>query len=322
MPTCIDSELKAALDLAPVLPAGATDVLDHRAVRDSYQASCRASQTPYPASLTIEDHRFASRGGRSVALRLYRPRELCGADAQPALIYLHGGGWVVGSIETHDTIVATLATRSNVVVASVEYALAPEHPYPAAIEDVEAASSWLIARAESFGLDTRRIAFGGDSAGANLAASACLRARDAGDVQRFAAQMLVYPVVDCDASRASMRDDADAPVLSAALTRWFIECYLGKLADDPAWRDSSAFPMHAQSLAGLPPAFVVTAGHDPLCDEGITYAERLVRERVNVTTRHAPDLTHGFLRYRAASRRANEEFDAACAWLAATLGRN
>ena len=322
MPTPIDFELKAALDVAPTLPLGSTDGLDHRALRDSYEAAGRASRTPHSALLVVDDHRFASHGGRSVALRLYRPQRERGANARPAMIYLHGGGWVVGSIETHDAIAAALATRAGVVVASIEYSLAPEYPYPAAVEDVEAAMAWLTEHADAFGLDPKRIAIGGDSAGANLAASACIRARDAGDAHRFAAQMLIYPVMDCDASRASIRDNADAPVLSAALLRWFIDRYVGKVADDPTWRDPSAFPMHAESLAGLPQAFVVTAGHDPLCDEGIAYAARLVRERVNVTVRHAPDLTHGFMRYRAASRRANQEFDATCAWLAATLGEN
>ena len=324
MPHAIDRELQAALDLAPTLPSGPTDALDYRVLRMGYEAAGRASRTPYPDSLVVTDHRFESAGGRMVSLRLYTPQARQENAPAPGLLFLHGGGWVVGSIETHDPITAALAVRAGVIVASVDYALAPEHPHPAAIEDVEAAALWLVEHAGRLGIDAARIAVGGDSAGGNLAASACIRARDAGNAQRYAAQLLIYPAVDRNGAYDSYRRNADAPILSAALMRWFIDQYLGakvddRSRDDPSWRDASAFPMFAETLTDLPPTFVVTAGHDPLCDEGMAYAARLVRDGVNVTARHAPDLTHGFVRYHGASRRANEELDAACAWLSATL---
>ena len=324
MPHAIDRELQAALDLAPTLPSGPTDGLDYRVLRMGYEAAGRASRMPYPDSLVVTDHRFESAGGRMVSLRLYTPQARQEDALAPGLLFLHGGGWVVGSIETHDSITAALALRAGVVVASVDYALAPEHPYPAAIEDVEAAALWLVDHAGRLGVDAARIAIGGDSAGGNLAASACIRARDAGNAQRYAAQLLIYPAVDRNGTYDSYRRNANAPILSTALMRWFIDQYVGaKLddhsRDDPSWRDAGAFPMLAESLTDLPPAFVVTAGHDPLCDEGMAYAARLVRDGVNVTVRQAPDLTHGFVRYHGASRRANEELYAACAWLSATL---
>lgn len=221
-------------------------------------------------------------------LRFYRG--LGAADPSPALLFLHGGGWVLGNLDSHDSVCRMLANLARCRVLAVDYRLAPEHPFPAALDDGIAAAWWLHARSDELGVDRARLGVGGDSAGANLAAVLALLGRD-GALPAFDYQALIYPATDLTCAHdAHLREMPDVG-LTPATMRWFIAQYLGE-ASPTDWRAS---PLRAESLAGTPPAFVVTAGHDPLCDEGEAYARRLMDEGVPVTHLHLPDQIHGFV---------------------------
>lgn len=262
---------------------------------------------PRPPGMAVSD-RTAPTAAGPVRLRFYRPRALAGDAAAPTLLYIHGGGWTVGSLETHDPIAAGIAEETPCCVVSVGYSLAPEHPFPAAYHETAAAGAWLEANAGALGLDARRIAIGGDSCGANLGTAVALAARDAG-LRRYCFQLLIYGVFDTDFDTPSMRRNAEAPFLDRALMMWFWRQYLGgaETTDDPR-----AAPLRAEDLGGLPPAFVSTAEYDPLLDEGEAYAARLRAAGVPVEYRRAPALMHGFMRVRRLSRYAEEEFAAVC----------
>lgn len=261
---------------------------------------------PHPPGMTVSD-RVAPTAAGPVPLRLYRPRALAGERKAPALIYIHGGGWTVGSLDTHDPIAAGIAEDTPCVVVSVGYSLAPEHPFPAAYREIEAVGAWLEAEAGALGLDAKRIAIGGDSCGANLGTAVAIAARDAG-LRRYCYQLLIYGAFDTDFERPSMRRNAEAPFLDRALLIWFWRQYLGaEHSDDPR-----AVPLRAKDLRGLPPAFINTAEYDPLVDEGEAYAARLRAAGVPVEYRRAPALMHGFMRVRRLSRYAEEEFAAVC----------
>lgn len=308
----IDPFVVKALSQAPsTLPADVSDI-QVEVLRENYEVAARAARQPYPPELTVSDYQVKN-GDRTFAVRVYRPA--C-ATSVPGVLYLHGGGWVIGSIDSHDTITAAMALRTGALVASVDYALAPEHPHPAAIEDVEAAAAWLLENAATLGVDPKRLAISGDSAGAHLATLFGVRAALDLRTNPFSSQLLFYPAVDGGANTPSFRENAHAPVLSAALMRWFLDAYC-----PPEERHSPrAFPLHATSLRGQPEAYIVSAGHDPLRDEAAQYAGRLATDGVSVTYRHAADLVHGFLRLCAVSSRARDEFDLGCAWLVRSLG--
>ncbi|WP_433474228.1 alpha/beta hydrolase fold domain-containing protein [Spirillospora sp. CA-142024] len=226
--------------------------------------------------------------GAVIPARIYRP-----VPGTPpcTMVYFHGGGWVTGDLEYSDELCRHLAHDAGCAVVSVEYRLAPEHPFPVPLADAYASLVWAADAVAAGG----RLAVGGDSAGANLAAACALRARDHGP--RLAFQLLVYPVTDHDFTRPSYVREADAFPIGAEAMRWFWDRY----APDPAVRDDPALsPLRAVSLAGLPPAHVVLAGHDPLRDEGAAYAERLRNAGVPVSLREYAGLGHGFFRLTGA----------------------
>jgi acetyl esterase len=206
------------------------------------------------------------------------------------LVWFHGGGFVLGSIEVSDVTCRDLAVQAGVVVVSVGYRLAPEHPYPAGLDDCYAALVWVTATAGDLGVDPRRVAIGGDSAGGNLAAVVALAARDRGgpDV-RF--QLLVYPVTDALMSYPSTRDNGQGHMLTDDAMKWFIELYLGEQGDP---KDPLVSPIYADDLAGLPPALVITAEYDPLRDEGEAYGARLQQGRVAAKVSRYDGMIHGF----------------------------
>jgi acetyl esterase len=222
--------------------------------------------------------------------RLYVPPAAPGAEA-PLLVYYHGGGWVIGDLDTHDGPCRFLASHSGVAVLSVDYRLAPEHPFPAAAEDAIAAYSWAAVNAARLGFDPNRIAVGGDSAGGNLAAAVCLMAREQ-TAPPPALQLLIYPVTDASGAEMPSRQMFDEGFL---LTRrdmdFFENHYLppGSDRDDPR-----VSVLKAEDLSGLPPAYVATAGFDPLRDEGEAYALRMRDAGVRVTLRRHPGLVHTF----------------------------
>jgi len=229
--------------------------------------------------------------------RLYTPAG--GAPvAKPLLVFYHGGGWVIGDLETHDGVCRFLAAHSGAKVLSIEYRLAPEHPFPAPIEDAYVAFDWAVAQAEGLGADPTRIAVGGDSAGANMATVVCHMARDGGG-PRPAMQLLIYPPTDALGRPRSRQLFAEGFLLTANDMDWFQECYLPNRADDA---DPRASVLRAEDLSGLPPAYVATAGFDPLRDEGEAYAERMKEAGVGVALRRHQGLIHSFANLTAVSR--------------------
>jgi acetyl esterase len=227
--------------------------------------------------------------GGPLRLRLYRAAGTGADEILPCLLYLHGGGWVLGDLDSHDGICCRLANEAGCCVVAVHYRLAPEHPFPAALEDAAASLRWLSREAVSLRIDPARIAVGGDSAGGNLAAVLALMGRD-GTVPASVFQLLLYPALDM--TMESYAGTTEGMTITPATMRYFIDHYVPDPADRTDWRAS---PLNAATLAGTPPAFVLTCGHDPLRDEGRLYASRLEREGVPVTALHLSDQTHGML---------------------------
>jgi len=236
----------------------------------------------------IKDCRIAGPGGE-IPIRIYTPTV---PRPSGAVVYFHGGGWVVGSIETHDGLCRALANAAGCVVVSVAYRLAPEYPYPAGRDDAYAATCWVAEHAIEIGADPRRIAVAGDSAGGNLAAVVALMARDRRG-PKLALQALLYPVVDCDIETRSYHEYAEGYLLSRDAMAWFWRLYLN--GDDHA-REAYVSPLRAGDLGRLPPAIVITAEYDPLCDEGDAYAARLAAAGVEVAHTRYPGMVHGFIR--------------------------
>lgn len=244
---------------------------------------------PWPTPVAeVLDHDFEGPAGR-VPVRVHRPRR--SDRPMPALVYFHGGGFVIGGFATHDGTCRALAAGGDCVVVSIDYRLAPEHPFPAAVDDALAGFRWVRDHAESLGVDPARVAVGGDSAGGNLAAVVCLLERDAeGAPPAF--QLLIYPATDMTRSFPSHRALGGGFFLETPTLDWFLDHYLPPSVDRRDWRAS---PLFAETLAGLPPALVVTAGFDPLRDEGEAYAARLRDAGVGVVELREPGLVHGFV---------------------------
>jgi acetyl esterase len=307
----LDPELRGFVDLAAEVFDVASELLPLAAQRRVYGDFCRRFDGPRPDGIEVHDLAFPGPAGR-LPVRRYRPR---GAGLLPAVIYLHGGGWVFGNPDTHDQITAALAARVGAAVFSVDYRLAPEHVFPAAFDDGYAALCHVFAAAADLGVDRRRIALAGDSAGANLAAAIALAARDrAGPA--IAGQALVYGVFSTDFDRPSCHEHAEAPFLSRASMFDYVGAYLG---GPTASADPYVAPIAAASHAGLPPAFIAAAGIDPLRDDSAAYAERLRLAGVAVEHRCAAGLVHGYLRAVGSCRAAAIEQAALCDWLSRRL---
>src|SRR5215468_2192594 len=273
----------------------ATNALGLPPMEQMSPAAARASMRERTAGLgpveevaRTEDHRVPVEGG-AITVRCYTPK---GPGPFPVHVYFHGGGWVIGDIETHDGICRSLANAAGCVVASVDYRLAPEHKYPVAAQDAFAATRWIAREAGRLGVDGGRIAVGGDSAGGNLAAAVALMARD-GDGPPLALQVLVYPVTHHSFDTPSYREHAEGYLLTRSAMRWFWNHYLPRQEDG---LEPLASPLLSRSLHGLPPALVITAEYDPLRDEGEAYAARLGEAGVPVTVTRYPGMIHGFLR--------------------------
>jgi len=236
------------------------------------------------------DASFSGPGG-PIPVRIYRPLGSAPAEVLPVLMYFHGGGWVFGNLDSHDRLCRSLANRARCCVIAVDYRLAPEHRFPAAVEDAIAAIEHAASNAEGLRIDPRRIAAAGDSAGGNLVAVAALHFRDQGG-PRLALQVLLYPVTDLRMGSDAYRRLGSGYLLTAERMRYFARQYLNEPADAAVWRAS---PLLAPSLADLPPALVITASHDPLVDEGKAYADRLAAEGGRARYTCYAGMIHGFM---------------------------
>lgn len=240
------------------------------------------------------------------SLRVYRPVK---NETLPALVFFHGGGWTIGDLDTHDVLCRQLAIGARCVVISVDYRLGPEYPFPAALDDCFAATRYVAENAEK--LRIRGIAVGGDSAGGNLAAVVSLLARDAG-APPLAFQLLIYPATDQRLASASHERNAQGYLLTRDAMEFFRRCYLPNERD---WQDWRASPLLAKSHAKLPPALLITAGYDPLLDEGRAYADKLKAAGVAVEYREYSDMVHGFILFGGVLDTANAAVADCCAAL-------
>lgn len=237
----------------------------------------------------IENRKIPGPAGE-IPVRIYTP-VAAGAEPLPCLVYYHGGGWVIGDLETHEGACRLLANGSGCRVVSVDYRLAPEHVFPAAVDDCYAAVKWVSENARQIGIDPNRIAVGGDSAGGNLSAVVCQTARDSGG-PAIAFQLLIYPATDMTLATPSKKENAVGYFLEGKLMDYFYQHYVPKGADENDPRHS---PLRARNFSGLPPAYVITAQYDVLRDEGRMYAEKLQAAGVKVTLVNYESMIHGFV---------------------------
>lgn len=266
-------------------PLNEMSVADARA---TYAAAVAEYGLPAEPVNNITDRGIPGPGG-AIPIRIYTPLDTL-RRAMPALVYFHGGGYVLGDLDVVHSACTILANRAHAVVVSVDYRLAPEHPFPAAVEDAWAATRWVADNATLLDVDPERIAVGGDSAGATLAAVTALANRDS-DYPALAYQLLFYPVTDVAARSASFERNGDGYFLTAEMMAWFIGHYLPEYGDR---RDERVSPLRATNLSDLPPALVVTAEYDPLCDEAEAFAQALNAAGTEATTARYPGQIHAF----------------------------
>jgi acetyl esterase len=298
----MDPDARRVVDLIALAGTPPLSAVTPSAARLQYRNTRRVMQKPPQEVATVRD---LDAGG--ITLRLY---EGIGAAPGPCLVYFHGGGWVIGDIESHDGVCRQLANEAACRVISVEYRLAPEHPFPAPVDDAAAALRWIVANVATLGVDPARIAVGGDSAGGNLAAVVALMGRD-GAVPPPCFQMLIYPATDLGCATASYARYTSDVTLTADAMIWFRDQYIGAAGDPADWRLS---PLRAD-LTGVAPAFVLTAGYDPLCDEGIAYAAALDAAGVQTAHLHWPTQVHGFITMGRMIKAADTALDIAGAML-------
>jgi len=288
--TELDPDAQRVLDLIRESGRPPYETLEPPVAREFYRKA-RGVLQPDPPEVAEVRELSISREQGALPLRLYRGLGTEAGAVLPALIFFHGGGWVIGDLDTHDVVCRKLANLAGVAVIAVDYRLAPEHKFPAAVDDCVQATEWIAAHAEALGVDRARLAVGGDSAGGNLAAVVALIARDRG-APRLRFQLLIYPATDLAMDQASHHQVTDGLPLTHATMTWFGDHYLRGPADQRDWRAS---PLRASDLGGLPPAYVLTVGFDPLRSEGEAYVEALRRAGVPTEHRHFERQMHGFI---------------------------
>jgi acetyl esterase len=302
----LDSQLKAML--AAVVASGAPDLADLPPPmgREMYRQIFAQGDLP-PADVMIEDRSIAGPGG-ALPLRIYTPRRKNGTPG--VALYFHGGGFVLGDLNIYDSTCRTICADSGCIVVAVDYRLAPEHPFPAAVEDCHAALAWLAAHAAEIGGDPARLAVCGDSAGGNLAAVLALMARDAGIALRY--QVLIYPVTSAaPGDLPSHTEFGEGYVLSRKAMVAFSRHYFGDTARAPDWRGA---PLLADGLSGVAPALIMVGGYDVLRDDGVAYADALTEVGVPTTLVEYRGLSHGFINmasFLTAGRMALDQVSAA-----------
>ena len=283
--------------------------------RSSYRSRRTFTQPDAPEVFKVED-KVVSYEGVNVPVRVYHPHAAQSQAALPGLVYLHGGGWTVGDLDTHDVLCRSLCLQADIVVVSVDYRMGPEHKFPAAYDDTVAAFNWTVAHAASLGIDASRIAIGGDSAGGNLSAAACLGLR--GQAVQPAFQLLIYPATIMWQDTASYHANGKGYMLTQESIAYYTENYLRNREDAKDWRAS---PQLAESHAGLAPAFVMTAGFDPLRDEGLMYANALSKAGVSAQYICFQRQIHGFITMGRVMQEANTAVSLCASVLRANLHR-
>lgn len=281
---------RALLDLIAERGVPPTHTLSPAEARAVYRDR-RGFTQPAPPPVASVTELSAEGPHGTIPLRLYRPLGTMAEQVLPALVYYHGGGWVIGDLDTHDTLCRELANHSGCAVVSVDYRLAPEHRFPAAVDDSSAAARWVHRQAAALHIDPDRIAVGGDSAGGNLAAVVALAARDAGDLP-LAYQLLIYPATDQHRSAPSHTTNGEGYLLTRDTMAYFTGHYIPEPARYADWRAS---PLLHPDLSRLPPALVLTAGYDPLRDEGLAYAQKLSQAGNVATHLSFERQIHGFI---------------------------
>ena len=299
----LDPDSQAYLDLIKKLGRPPINALPPLQARETYRRGRMVTQPDLPQVDRVKE--FAAGGPHGpVPVRVYRGAGTADMGVLPVLVYYHGGGWVLGDLDSHDWVCRKIANAAHCAVVSVDYRMAPEHVFPAAYEDCLAAVHWVKANAHMLRVDASRMAVGGDSAGGNLAAAVALAVRDAGI--KLKAQILVYPAVDLSMSGDYYGRFTKDLILTDETMRWFIDLYLPKPEHRKDWRAS---PLLAPTLKGLPPALVLLAGFDPLCAEGEVYAARLQKDGVATTVKPYPGQLHGFVSNGRLLPKANNAID-------------
>jgi acetyl esterase len=286
----LDGQARELLEFLRGLGYPPTRAVDIELARSNYRASRVLLHPVAPAVSLVENLKCSGLGG-AISLRHYRAAGLAADAVVPGLVFLHGGGWNTGDLDTHDVLCRQLANVLRGAVVAVDYRLAPEHPFPAAFDDALAALDWMATNCARLRIAADQIVVGGDSAGGNLAAAIALAARDSGG-PALAAQLLVYPATDAGMTFPSYQQSGTGYMLEAIQMEWNWAQYCPSADRATNWQVS---PHAASSLAGLPPAIVITAGYDPLRDEGLAYADRLHAAGVPVVAECFEGMIHGFL---------------------------
>jgi acetyl esterase len=301
----VDPQIQTLLDMGAGVPA--TNTLSVTQARAQYEGRIRLMAQPAAVD-AVREQGIQGPGG-DLRLRIYRPR---GEGPFPLLAFFHGSGFVLCSLDTHDGMCRNLCAGSGCVVVSVDYRLAPEHKFPAGLDDCVFATRWIANHASELEGDASRLAVGGDSAGGNLAAAAALRLRDEGGPP-LVGQLLIYPVTDYHSpGTPSYRENAEGYGLTRDTMVWFWDHYLTEAAQGA---DPHASPLRASDLANLPPALVQTAEYDPLRDEGEAYAAKLRAAGTPATLSRWDGMNHGFLFWVGRVDKAGEAMRECCSWL-------
>jgi acetyl esterase len=308
MPVVLDPDSKAVYDAFLAANRPPYESGTPAQAREMYLAASFVSNPEPPELESAKDISIPAPHG-AIPARIYTPKTLPKNDGlSPCLVFLHGGGFVIGNLDSHDVVCRKLAHEGEMIVISVDYRLAPEHKFPAAVEDSITATKWVADNAKQLGVDAARIIVGGDSAGGNLSAVTAIAMRDSG--AGLAGQLLIYPSTDFRMNHPSHSEPETSLLLTHSVIKWFIDHYMGD-GDRDDWRAS---PVRAK-LEGLPPAYVLVAGGDPLRDEGNEYAEKLKAAGVPVTYRFFPGQFHGFFTMGKLLNQANIAATEISVWL-------
>jgi acetyl esterase len=298
----IDPDTQTVIDMIRLAGRPPFEALTPAEARQTYSASRKLLQPPPEDVAESRDTTVPGPLG-PIGVRLYRPVGTSASDVLPALMYYHGGGWLLGDLDSHDVACRRFANAARCRIVSVDYRMAPEHVFPAAVDDCAAVTRWVFENAGDLHIDPAKVAVGGDSAGGNLAAVMALMSRD-GALPKLAFQLLIYPATDMAMTTVSSTTTGPGVPLTSTTMKWFIDHYAKGHETD--WRAS---PIRAATVAGTAPALVLTCGVDPLRDEGLDYAKRLEREGVRVVQIHYSDQIHGFMSMGRLIRAADQAID-------------